>query len=65
MVTTMEKLIINGNWDELVGKLKQQYSTLTDDDLILIEGKEDDLVWRLKKKLRMSREQVRAIIASL
>ncbi|MBI2417166.1 MAG: general stress protein CsbD [Ignavibacteriales bacterium] len=61
----MEKLIINGNWDELVGKLKQQYSTLTDDDLILIEGKEDDLVWRLKKKLRMSREQVREIIASL
>ena len=61
----MNKLIINGNWDELVGKLKQQYSTLTDDDLILIEGKEEDLVWRLKKKLRMSREQVRDIIASL
>jgi uncharacterized protein YjbJ (UPF0337 family) len=33
---------IEGNWNELKGKLKQKYD-LTDDDLLLYEGKEDEM----------------------
>lgn len=45
------KLNIKGNWDELKGKLKQKYAKLTDDDLLFVEGKENELLGRLEKKL--------------
>ena len=38
----MNKLKIKGSWNELKGKLKQQYGNLTDDDLAFSEGKEDE-----------------------
>ena len=42
---------IKGNWNELKGKLKQQYADLTDNDLLYVEGKEDELHGRLQQKL--------------
>jgi uncharacterized protein YjbJ (UPF0337 family) len=61
----MNTSIIKGNWNELKGKLKQRYSNLTDDDLLFSEGKEDELVGRLQKKLGKSNEEVRDIIRNL
>ena len=46
----MNKLEIKGNWNEASGKLKQQYANLTDDDLLLVKGKEEELLGRLQKK---------------
>lgn len=59
----MEKLRIKGNWNEVSGKLKQKYANLTDDDLLLVEGKEDELVGRLQKKLGKTKEEVQEIIS--
>ncbi|MEP5945365.1 MAG: CsbD family protein, partial [Balneola sp.] len=39
----MNDLTIEGNWNQVKGKLKQKYSDLTDDDLKFQEGKEDEL----------------------
>lgn len=58
----MDDLRISGNWKQIKGNLKQQYGDLTDDDLIYEEGKEDELVGRLEKKLGKSKDEVRAII---
>ena len=55
----MTKLSIKGNWNELKGKLKQKYGNLTDDDLTFAEGKEDELLGRLQKRLGKSKEDVR------
>jgi uncharacterized protein YjbJ (UPF0337 family) len=30
----MNSLIMKGNWNEVAGKLKQQFANLTDDDLL-------------------------------
>lgn len=30
---------LKGNWNATKGKLKQQFAMLTDDDLLLVEGK--------------------------
>ena len=38
----MNKLEMKGSWNELKGKLKQQYGNLTDDDLVFSEEKKDD-----------------------
>ena len=59
------KLKIKGNWDELKGKLKQKYAKLTDDDLLFAEGKENELLGRLEKKLGQTKEEIRNVIEKL
>jgi len=56
---------IKGNWNELKGKLKQKYADLTDDDLLFVEGKEDELFGKLQIKLGKSKDEVRKMIADL
>ena len=56
---------IKGNWNELKGKLKQQYADLTDDDLLYDEGKEDEMYGKLQQKLGKTKDEVRKIIADL
>ena len=34
-------LKVKGNWNEVKGKIKQQYANLTDDDLLYEEVKEE------------------------
>jgi len=59
---SMNKLQFKGSWNELKGKLKQKYAQLTDDDLTYAEGKDEELVGRLQKKLGKSAEEVRRIL---
>jgi uncharacterized protein YjbJ (UPF0337 family) len=56
---------INGNWNEIKGKLKQNYSQLTDNDLLFLEGKQDELFGRLQKRLGRTKEEIVRIIAQL
>lgn len=59
------KLQVKGSWNEALGKLKQKYGQLTDDDLSFAEGKEDELLGRLQQKLGRSKEDLRAEIEKL
>ncbi len=61
----MTKLELKGNWNDTKGKLKQKYADLTDDDLLYAEGKEDELLGRLQKKLGRSKEELRDEISAL
>jgi uncharacterized protein YjbJ (UPF0337 family) len=56
---------IKGNWKNIQGKLKQKYATLTDDDLLFTEGKEDELIGKLQEKLGKTKEEVHEIISDL
>jgi len=61
----MNWLTIKGNWNETAGKLKQQFANLTDDDLLLKDGKEDELVGRLQNKLGTTKKELRKIISKI
>jgi len=61
----MTTLNIKGNWNELKGKLKQKYGQLTDDDLTFSEGKDDEMLGRLQKKLGKTKEDIRREIEKL
>jgi uncharacterized protein YjbJ (UPF0337 family) len=37
----MDKLDLKGKWNEMKGKIKQEYADWTDDDLKYEEGQED------------------------
>lgn len=56
---------IKGNWNEIKGKLKQEYGSLTDDDLTFEDGKEDELLGRLQKKLGKTKDEVKSFIKSI
>ncbi|AWO01411.1 general stress protein CsbD [Chitinophaga alhagiae] len=61
----MDSLQLKGAWNEIKGKLKQQYADLTDDDLLYTEGKEDELYGKLQKKLGKSKDEVKKLINDL
>jgi uncharacterized protein YjbJ (UPF0337 family) len=61
----MTKLEMKGTWNETKGKLKQKYAGLTDDDLLFEEGKEDELLGRLQKKVGETKENIRDAISKL
>ena len=58
----MNKLQVSGTWEQAKGRLKQTYGTLTDDDLVYIEGKEEELVGKLKSKLGKTEQEVRDLL---
>jgi len=61
----MNKLQFKGSWNEVKGKLKQQFANLTDNDLTFADGKEDELLGRLQKKLGKSKEDLRLMIEKM
>lgn len=54
----MNKLTWKGRWNELKGKVKQQYGELTDDDLAYVDGQEDELLGRLQQRTGKTKEEV-------
>jgi uncharacterized protein YjbJ (UPF0337 family) len=49
---------LKGQWNEVKGKLKQKYADLTDDDLLYVEGKEEELLGKLQKRLGKTRAEI-------
>ena len=56
---------IKGHWNELKGTLKQKYAKLTDDDLLFVEGKQDEMLGRLQIKLGKTKEEIQKVISEL
>lgn len=61
----MNTLSMKGSWKEIAGKLKQEFANLTDDDVLFMEGKEEELLGRLQQKLGKTKEELRNLIAKL
>jgi uncharacterized protein YjbJ (UPF0337 family) len=59
------KLQMKGSWNEIKGKLKQKYGQLTDQDLTFAEGKEDELLGRLQKRLGRTKDELRTEIQDM
>lgn len=62
-MTTITEL--KGNWNETKGKLKQQFAILTDSDVLLVEGKHDEMLGRLQVKLGKTKEEIQKLISEL
>lgn len=56
---------VKGNWNEQKGKLKAKFATLTDNDLMFIEGKKEEMLGKLQVKLGKTKEELHNIIAAL
>jgi uncharacterized protein YjbJ (UPF0337 family) len=61
----MNSTALVGNWEEQKGKLKQKFATLTDNDLLLVEGKKEEMMGRLQIKLGKTKEELHKLISGL
>lgn len=48
---------VEGQWKQLVGKVRQQWGKLTDDDLERIMGKKDVLVGKIQERHGLAKEE--------
>jgi len=56
---------IKGNWNEQKGKLKEKFAILTDNDLMFVEGKKEEMIGRIQIKLGKTKEELHKIIQAL
>jgi uncharacterized protein YjbJ (UPF0337 family) len=55
--------VLEGKWKQLKGKVKQQWGKLTDDDLDVIDGKQEELVGLLQERYGYEKEKAEAEFA--
>jgi uncharacterized protein YjbJ (UPF0337 family) len=56
------ELQAKGHWNDLKGKLKQKFASLTDDDLLFDEGQEDQFWGKLQVKLGKTKQEIKDFI---
>lgn len=54
---------IKGSWTQSKGAVKEQWGKLTDDDLLAIEGRRDQLVGKIQTRYGISHEEAEAQVA--
>lgn len=60
----MNKTEAKGNVKELIGKLKQRFAVLTDNDLMYNEGKEDEMWGKVQKKVGKTKEELLKLLGA-
>jgi uncharacterized protein YjbJ (UPF0337 family) len=55
---------IKGSWNQTKGAVKEQWGKLTDDDLLEIEGRRDQLIGKIQVRYGYTREQAEQSVGS-
>jgi uncharacterized protein YjbJ (UPF0337 family) len=48
---------VEGNWKQLTGKVKEKWGKLTEDDITVINGKQDQLVGRIQERYGIAKDE--------
>ena len=48
---------VEGNWKQFTGKVKEQWGKLTEDDLTVIGGKQEQLVGRIQERYGIAKDE--------
>ena len=51
--------LLEGNWKQLKGKVKEKWGNLTDDDLTAINGQRDQLEGKIQQRYGLAKDKVR------
>ena len=54
--------IIEGKWTQLTGSVKEQWGKLTDDDLVEIAGKRDQLAGKIQARYGIAKEEAERVL---
>ena len=61
----MNEDILKGKWREIKGEVKATWGKITDDDMMMLEGKADKLVGVLQQKYGYTKEKAEEEIERL
>ena len=61
----MNRMKLKDIWNETAGNLKEHFANLTDEDIHFPNGKEDEVMGRLKGKIGSTKEKLRKLISKL
>jgi len=53
----MNKNVLQGNWKQLTGSIKEQWGKLTDNDIAEVEGNFDQLVGKIQERYGYERSK--------
>jgi uncharacterized protein YjbJ (UPF0337 family) len=56
---------MKGNWKQFVGKAKEKWGKLTDNDWQVVEGKRDQLAGKIQERYGIARDEAERQIAEL
>ena len=56
---------LQDDWQQAKAKLKQKFAMLTNSDLLLVEGNQEEMLYRLQVKLGKTKEEILLIISKL
>jgi uncharacterized protein YjbJ (UPF0337 family) len=57
--------VLQGNWNEIKGSLKEQWGALTNDDLRIFSGNVDQLVGVIQRRTGETREAIQEVLEDL
>ena len=49
--------IVQGNWTQWKGRLKEKWGDLTDDDIQMLDGRKDQLAGKIQERYGIARDQ--------
>jgi uncharacterized protein YjbJ (UPF0337 family) len=52
---------LTGNWNEEKGRLKQKFAILTGNNVLFLEGKQEEMSGRLQAKLGKKKEEIQML----
>ena len=55
----MDWNLVEGNWKQVAGKVKEKWGKLTDDDLTTINGRRDQLEGKIQERYGLAKDQVK------
>jgi uncharacterized protein YjbJ (UPF0337 family) len=61
----MNTTTLLADWEVQKAKLKQKFAKLTDNDLLFIDGKKDEMMGKIQKKLGKTKEELLKIFEEL
>jgi uncharacterized protein YjbJ (UPF0337 family) len=53
---------LKGDWEVQKAKLKQRFAELTDNDLMFLDGKKDEMLGKIQIKLGKTKDELRDIL---
>ena len=56
---------IKGSWQQFIGKAKEKWGQLTDDDWKVVEGKRDQLLGKIQERYGVARDEAERKMAEL
>ncbi|CAM5774741.1 CsbD family protein [Labrys miyagiensis] len=55
---------VEGNWKQVKGMVKEQWGKLTDDDLDIVQGKQDQLEGKIQERYGIAKDKAKSEVES-